>query len=127
MLAIGESQHAVEQSRQCGGVALVGSGWPICLPADVDDSRTLRPSVTASWCALLRGCYATFGGMLPEAGTRELFDDPDTISAGAFNPVGVAHGVPGGYRVTGIGRWEAARAMPAGSSVERLCCAGGNR
>lgn len=113
--------------------------------ADVDDTRTLAPSVTRAlkdagvfqmlaprsiggmetdpmaffdvveqasyadgsvgWCTLLGGCYATFGGMLPTEGAMELFGDPETIAAGAFNPSGgYAIEVDGGYRVTG--RWS---------------------
>lgn len=59
---------------------------------------------SVGWCALLGGCYATFGGMLPPTGAVDLFGDPETIAAGAFAPIGVAHEVEGGYRVTG--RWS---------------------
>ena len=112
--------------------------------ADVDDTRTLAPTVTRAlkdagvfrmlaptsiggleapplaffdlveeasyadgsvgWSALLGGCYATFGGLLARDGAVELFGDPETIAAGAFNPKGgVAVEVGGGYRVSG--RW----------------------
>ena len=57
---------------------------------------------SVGWCTLLGGCYAAFGGMLPSAGASEIFGDPDTIAAGAFNPnAGVAVEVEGGYRVSG--------------------------
>ena len=57
------------------------------------------------WCALLGGCYATFGGMLSTAGATAIFGDAATIAAGAFNPGGgVAHEVDGGYRLSG--RWS---------------------
>ena len=59
---------------------------------------------SVGWCALIGGCYATFGGMLPAAGATEIFGDPATISPGAFRPSGVAVEVDGGYRVTG--RWR---------------------
>lgn len=56
------------------------------------------------WIAMLTGCYATFGGMLPALGAKEIFGDSQTIAAGAFNPNGgTAIEVDGGYRVTG--RW----------------------
>ncbi len=58
---------------------------------------------SVGWCAMLGGCYATFGGMLPAEGAPTIFGDPVTIAAGAFRPDGVAHEVDGGYRVTG--RW----------------------
>jgi alkylation response protein AidB-like acyl-CoA dehydrogenase len=58
---------------------------------------------SAGWCTMIGGCYATFGGMLPEPAAREIYGDPSTISAGAFRPDGRAEEVEGGYRVTG--RW----------------------
>ena len=59
---------------------------------------------SVGWCTMIGGCYATFGGMLPTAGAVALFGDPDTISAGAFNPKGgVAMEMDGGYRLSG--RW----------------------
>jgi indole-3-acetate monooxygenase len=62
---------------------------------------------SAGWCAMIGGCYAIFGGMLPAQGAREVFGDPSTIAAGSFRPDrGVAHEVEGGYRVSG--RWELA-------------------
>jgi alkylation response protein AidB-like acyl-CoA dehydrogenase len=66
---------------------------------------------SAGWCAMIGGCYATFGGMLPPQGAREIFGDALTIAAGNFRPdTGVAHEVAGGYRVSG--RW----ALGSGSS-----------
>jgi indole-3-acetate monooxygenase len=62
---------------------------------------------SAGWCTMIGGCYATFGGMLPAEGAREIFGDPATISAGSFRPdKGVATEVEGGYRVSG--RWDLA-------------------
>ena len=31
---------------------------------------------SAGWCTMIGGCYATFGGMLPPQGAREIFGDP---------------------------------------------------
>jgi alkylation response protein AidB-like acyl-CoA dehydrogenase len=60
---------------------------------------------SAGWCTMIGGCYATFGGMLPARGAREIFGDPATISAGSFRPdKGAAHEVEGGYRLSGC--WE---------------------
>jgi alkylation response protein AidB-like acyl-CoA dehydrogenase len=60
---------------------------------------------SAGWCAMIGGCYALFGGMLPPEGAREIFGDPSTIAAGAFRPdSGVAQAVDGGFRVSG--RWK---------------------
>ena len=55
---------------------------------------------------LIGGCYATFGGLLPDGGARAIYGDPDTISAGAFRPDGMAVEADGGYRVSG--RWPLA-------------------
>jgi alkylation response protein AidB-like acyl-CoA dehydrogenase len=59
---------------------------------------------SVGWCTMIGGCYATFAGLLPPRGAREIYGDERTISAGAFRPSGVAHPVPGGYRVSG--RWQ---------------------
>jgi indole-3-acetate monooxygenase len=61
---------------------------------------------SVGWCVMIGGCYATFGGMLPADGARAIYGDPETISAGAFRPDGVAVEVDGGCRVTG--RWPLA-------------------
>jgi indole-3-acetate monooxygenase len=61
---------------------------------------------SVGWCAMIGGCYATFGGMLPLEGARDIYGDSRTISAGAFRPDGIAVEVEGGFRVTG--RWPLA-------------------
>jgi alkylation response protein AidB-like acyl-CoA dehydrogenase len=73
---------------------------------------------SVGWCAMIGGCYATFGGMLPAEGARAIYGDPATISAGAFRPDGVARAVDGGYRVTG--RWP----LASGSSHANWYIAG---
>jgi alkylation response protein AidB-like acyl-CoA dehydrogenase len=74
---------------------------------------------SAGWCTMIGGCYATFGGMLPSEGAREIFGDPSTISAGSFRPdKGVATEVEGGYRVSG--RWD----LASGSSHANWYIAG---
>src|SRR5262245_40383542 len=35
---------------------------------------------SVGWCAMLGGCYATFGGMLPADGAVTIFGDPTTIA-----------------------------------------------
>jgi alkylation response protein AidB-like acyl-CoA dehydrogenase len=62
-----------------------------------------RADGSVGWVVMIGGCYATFGGLLPEAGAAEIFGNPSTISAGAFRPEGAAVEVDGGYRVSG--RW----------------------
>jgi alkylation response protein AidB-like acyl-CoA dehydrogenase len=61
---------------------------------------------SVGWCVMIGGCYATFGGMLPLDGARDIYGDPATISAGAFRPDGAAVEVDGGYRISG--RWPLA-------------------
>ncbi len=58
---------------------------------------------SVGWLAMIGGCYATFGGMLPTAAANEIYGDPGVVTAGAFRPNGTAVEVDGGYRVTG--RW----------------------
>lgn len=74
---------------------------------------------SVGWCVMIGGCYATFGGMLPLEGARQIYGDPETISAGAFRPDGVAVEVDDGYRVTG--RWP----LASGSSHANWYIAGG--
>jgi alkylation response protein AidB-like acyl-CoA dehydrogenase len=59
---------------------------------------------SVGWCTMIGGCYATFAGLLPPEGAREVYGDAHTISAGAFRPSGVARPVEGGYQVRG--RWQ---------------------
>jgi alkylation response protein AidB-like acyl-CoA dehydrogenase len=61
---------------------------------------------SVGWCVMIGGCYATFAGMLPIDGARDIYGDSTTISAGAFRPDGVAVEVDGGLRVSG--RWPLA-------------------
>ena len=93
--------------------------------AEVDPVRFLKVVETASyadgsvgWCVLIGGCYATFGGILPAEGAREIFGEPATIAAGAFQPLGFAEEVEGGFRVTG--RWP----LASGSSHANWYVAG---
>jgi alkylation response protein AidB-like acyl-CoA dehydrogenase len=81
--------------------------------AETDPVTFLNVVETAShadgsvgWCVMIGGCYATFGGMLPLEGAGHIYGDPDTVSAGAFRPDGMAVEVDGGYRV--CGRWPLA-------------------
>ena len=55
------------------------------------------------WCAMIGACNGHFGGLLPTAGAREVYADPDVVLAGTFRPGGVAVAVDDGYRVSG--RW----------------------
>lgn len=59
---------------------------------------------SAGWCAMIgmdTGLHAAF---LEESVAREMFPNPDMITAGLLFPVGRAECVPGGYRLTG--RWQ---------------------
>ncbi|MFB7744851.1 acyl-CoA dehydrogenase family protein [Streptomyces sp. NPDC056132] len=56
---------------------------------------------SAAWCAMIGMDTPIYAGFLDEAVARELFDDPDVVTAGAIMPMGRAERVPGGYRVSG--------------------------
>jgi alkylation response protein AidB-like acyl-CoA dehydrogenase len=73
---------------------------------------------SVGWCVMIGGCYATFGGLLPPEGAKEIFGDETTITAGAFRPTGVARPDDGGYRVSG--RWP----LGSGSSHANWFIAG---
>lgn len=59
---------------------------------------------SAGWCAMIGMDTPLYAGFLDEQVARELFTDPDMITAGLILPSGRADRVPGGYRVTG--RWQ---------------------
>ena len=65
---------------------------------------------------MIGGCYATFAGMLPGEGARDIYGDSATISAGAFRPDGVAVEVEGGLRVSG--RWPLASGSSHATNFE---------
>ena len=73
---------------------------------------------SVGWCVMIGGCYATFGGMLGLEGARDIYGNPQTVSAGAFRPGGMAVAVEGGFRVTG--RWP----LASGSSHANWYIAG---
>jgi indole-3-acetate monooxygenase len=83
--------------RSIGGAELD----PVAFFDIVEEASYADGSV--GWLVMIGGCYATFGGMLPAAAAREIYGDPDAVTAGAFRPNGNAVEVKGGYRVTG--RW----------------------
>ncbi|POX56994.1 acyl-CoA dehydrogenase [Streptomyces sp. Ru71] len=56
---------------------------------------------SAAWCAMIGMDTPIYAGFMDEAVARELFDDPDVVTAGAIMPMGKAERVPGGYRVSG--------------------------
>jgi alkylation response protein AidB-like acyl-CoA dehydrogenase len=64
---------------------------------------------SAAWCAMIGMDTPLYAGFLDDAVARNLFTDPDMITAGLILPVGRAERVPGGYRITG--RW------PFGSGI----------
>ena len=57
----------------------------------------------AGWVAMIGSDAGYFAGRIPMALARELFPDPDLLSAGVSTPSGQAERVAGGYRVKG--RW----------------------
>lgn len=57
----------------------------------------------AGWVAMIGSDAGYFAGRIPFALAKELFPDPDLLSAGVSAPSGTAERVEGGYRVSG--RW----------------------
>ncbi|MDQ6910729.1 MAG: acyl-CoA dehydrogenase family protein [Actinomycetota bacterium] len=74
-------------------------------PADVIDAIELLSAADGStgWCAAVAVGTGAVAAYLPEAGAREIFSTPSTITGGSFNPAGRAIVVDGGLRVSG--RW----------------------
>lgn len=58
----------------------------------------------AGWCAMIGMDTPLYAGFLAEDVAREMFTDPDMITAGLILPAGTAERVPGGFRVSG--RWQ---------------------
>ncbi|MEU4447571.1 acyl-CoA dehydrogenase family protein [Actinosynnema sp. NPDC050801] len=59
---------------------------------------------SAAWCAMIGMDTPLYANYLDEAVARELFTDPDMVTAGLILPIGRADRVPGGFRVNG--RWQ---------------------
>lgn len=83
--------------RELGGVEST--------PAGVIDAIEVLSVADGStgWCAAVAVGTGALAAYLPEAGAREIFSTPSTITGGSFNPVGRAIVVDGGLRVSG--RW----------------------
>lgn len=64
---------------------------------------------SAAWCAMIGMDTPLYARYLDDSVARDLFTDPDMITAGLILPVGRAERVPGGYRISG--RW------PFGSGI----------
>ena len=71
---------------------------------------------SVGWCVLIGGCYATFGGLLPDKGARAIYGDPNTISAARSGPTGRPSKSMAATESAGGGRWPAVPAMPTGTS-----------
>jgi indole-3-acetate monooxygenase len=79
----------------------------------IDQTRVIEVLATgdtsAAWCAMIGMDTPLYASFLDESVAREMFVDPDMITAGLILPVGRGVRVPGGFRLTG--RW------PFGSGV----------
>ncbi len=64
---------------------------------------------SAGWCAAIGSMTGAISNFLDPATAKEVFPDPDAITAGLIFPTGRAERVPGGFRLTG--RW------PFGSGI----------
>ncbi len=60
----------------------------------------------AGWNVMIAGTGGMFSAYLPPEGGREVYSDPNVITAGALAPKGRAVAENGGYRLTG--RWPLA-------------------
>jgi indole-3-acetate monooxygenase len=75
------------------------------LPEHAELIRELsRADGSVGWTVTIGSAAPVFFGQLPAATFDAIYaNGPDVVSAGAFNPTGVATPVDGGYRVSG--RW----------------------
>ena len=103
--AVVRALQQVEVFRLMAPVEIGGHEIPPATFLNVVEAASYADG-SVGWCVMIGGCYATFGGMLPLEGARDIYGDPETISAGAFRPQGMAVEVDGGFRVTG--RWPLA-------------------
>lgn len=58
---------------------------------------------SVAWCVATNAAYSRFSGFLPEPVARRIFVEDRAAIAGNMGPIGKAHVVKGGFRVTG--RW----------------------
>lgn len=73
----------------------------------------------AGWVAMIGSDAGYFAGRIPFALAKELFPDPDLLSAGVASPSGTAERVDGGYRVKG--RWAFASCCRHAAWFKGLC------
>ncbi len=73
----------------------------------------------AGWVAMIGSDAGYFAGRIPFALAKELFPDPDLLSAGVSTPSGTAERVEGGYRVKG--RWAFASCCRHAAWFKGLC------
>ncbi len=59
---------------------------------------------SAAWVAMICSDSGHYAARVEDAVARELYPHMDLLTAGFVAPVGQAHRVDGGYRVTG--RWQ---------------------
>src|SRR5262249_33323953 len=56
---------------------------------------------SAAWCAVIGANTGIYSAFLDRAVAKEMFPNPDTITAGLLQPAGRADRIPGGFRLTG--------------------------
>jgi indole-3-acetate monooxygenase len=66
--------------------------------------RLAYHDAAAAWVAMICSDSGHYAARLDEKTAREIYPDLDLLTAGWLAPVGQAHRVEGGYRVTG--RWQ---------------------
>ena len=73
----------------------------------------------AGWVAMIGSDAGYFAGRIPFELAKELFPDPDLLSAGVATPSGTAERVAGGFRVKG--RWAFASCCRHAAWFKGLC------
>jgi alkylation response protein AidB-like acyl-CoA dehydrogenase len=99
----------VEDLRASGIPALwlpAELGGAEAAPAEVVDAIATLAAADGStgWCAAVAVGTNALAAFLPEAGAREIFASPSTLTGGSFNPAGRAT-VDGDGNLVASGRW----------------------
>ena len=114
--AAGETERQRRLAPDLVRALAVGGVFRMCVPralggGEVDPATMVRTIETlaqadgaAGWSAMIGATSGVTSAYLPDDAAREIYgSDPETVSGGAFAPLGKATVVGGGYRVTG--RW----------------------
>ena len=106
--------HVVDAIRESGAFRMsMPRAWGGCQADPLTQNRVIEEisaaSGSAGWCVMIASANAYFNTFLDQGAAREMYPDPNIVTAAAFAPPGRATKAPGGYRVSG--RW------PFGSGI----------